>query len=467
MKPKARPIALVLAIVFGGAYMLLDVGDLAPAPAEGGFGVLDALRGLLAMGALSAAGFLFWHVLRNEFGIGHPRDSRGPRVESPILVEFGGDGATARPAAGRWGRRTAVAPPPVDGPVALLRWDPSFSEPVMLAWVQQIFALLQRGRAAPDDPELRMVASQGVLEALRSDATREDLLEEVEPGEARLLRAIADETWLSVQAEVTGLVVERRGDQPLAFVMRERWNLRRRTDGPVLPPLRLLELACPVCGVAADPNAEGRCPGCGTSRINGDSGWEIASISDRDRRPLMPPPLILGWDPDARLDTPNDPDPSLESQKANLAQRLGSTALSTFESSARRVVRALLMAVDDRNLEAIAAHAAPALANALRFKLVCDARLGLARRLTDVTVLTVELSRIIEDPYYTHIAARVRIQSTEWTEDEEGNVYAGSKVKAHVVAERWTFQRPVSVDPLDPERPVEWLPWKIEPDAAP
>lgn len=132
-------------------------------------------------------------------------------------------------------RREAAEAADLSPALAIERWSPDFSEPLFLDMTESVYRALIARRGHSELDAFEGVVLPGARESLlRTGRGVPDTA--VQTGPARLVRASADELWLSVDVMLGSLVVEDQPGGPRTLLRVDVLRLQRRTDATEAAP---------------------------------------------------------------------------------------------------------------------------------------------------------------------------------------------------------------------------------------
>ncbi len=330
---------------------------------------------------------------------------------------------------------------------ALRAVDPGFSEPLLLDYVQLAYARVQELRPRPDPALLQTLLSERALKQVAARSVGVNEVRDVIFGSTRLASLDVGRQWTRLVVEYQTNLTEVTGAGPRQLLNLERWTFQRVTGAPSPGPDIMRSLGCASCGSTLEAQSDGRCPNCDSLRVGGQLQWEVVQADVISSRPLSRPELHLGGGVEPGTRSPTVKDPHLGAQQRAFDARHPDFDGAAFQQRVAFIFTELQAAWSEGSWERARPYQTDPLFQVHRFWIERYARLGLANRLADVTVLKIELARVDTDAWFEALTLRVFARMRDWTEEVDGGkVVGGSKTEPRTFSEYWTFIRAVGAE---------------------
>ena len=344
--------------------------------------------------------------------------------------------------------------------------DPHFSEPAFIEMAQLVFARAHEMRGAGRREPLEPWMAPEAIEKLFADRIELAGVSEVIVGSTRLQGVSTPQGFVEIEVAFEANITETRRGAPLQVLCEERWTFRRQAGVVSPPPSRLRALGCPGCGSTIEPKPDGTCASCGAPRRRGQSTWEVARISDANRRPLPPPELRSRGGVEEGTERPTVFDPRLQTERRAFTGRHPDHSWTAFDAHVREVFLRLQAAWSTQDWERARADETDALYQSHRFWMERYRAFGLRNRVESVEIERVVLAKIDVDAYYESLTVRVFARALDWTERPDGTVVAGSRSRRVRFSEYWTFLRATAPE-VGPPRACPSCAAPLDPAAGP
>ncbi len=329
--------------------------------------------------------------------------------------------------------------------------DPDFSESLFIDHVQLVYARAQTLRAEPGHPWLLEHLTPGAMSTLDSGG-RVDAVEDVIFGATHLDQVQVQSQWLLVKVGLETNYTEVNGGKRKDLLAKEVWTLRRRLGVRSPGPEGMRSLGCASCGSTLEVTSDGRCPNCEAVRSDGAIQWQVHGV-ERQVQTLPPPRTQLGGGgPEAGVHAPTVVDPDLAVALRKLSARRPEFRSDAFKDRVRTVFLKLQEAWSEQRWELARPYETDSLFQVHRFWMERYRRYGLANRLGDVEVHTVEICKVTRDAWVETLTVRVHASMKDWMERLDasgrptGKVVGGDPHVARLFSEYWTFLRTVGSD---------------------
>ena len=323
---------------------------------------------------------------------------------------------------------------PVADLKALQRFDPNFSEVVFTDFCHSLFARLHRARGE------RTLANYAPY---LGDAAKAQL-ERMTVGEVKeivvgsfsvvALRGLNSPTVaVDVEFEANYTEAERR------WYVHERWTLERQRDILSPTPDKARAEHCPNCGAPLQTRSDGTCSYCGTRVPKGAFQWYVTNIQQQQKHGR--PPSLRSSAPEVGTNSATRYQKNFQQHRAGFQSQHPEFVWEEFEKRVRMIATELQSAWTSRDWERARAFETDAIFQTHRYWMDEYARQKLRNIVDDFRVGTIEAVKITSDAFYDAITVRIAASGFDHTDDEQGNVVAGSKSSRRSWTEYWTLIR--------------------------
>ena len=321
--------------------------------------------------------------------------------------------------------------------------DPNFSRPLLLDFVQLLYARAHEHRGSGELANLAPYLSPKARQALQSLPGRGTLrgVEQVVIGASRIQEVGG---WggphraLKVEFE-SNYTEQRDGAQTL--YARERWIFRRKAGVLSKAPHAITDLRCPSCGAAVELGPDGACPYCHNVVDRGDFHWIVASIQVIERRPRAAHELPVSGGEEVGTALPSVVQPQLAAELRALQMRDDDFSLGAFKEKVEDVFASLQKAWTEGKWDRARAFETDHLYATHRFWMDRFASTGTRNVLEDIQIRKIELVKAQRDAFYDALTVRIHASMIDYVADRQGKVLSGSKTRARSFTEYWTFIR--------------------------
>ncbi len=326
--------------------------------------------------------------------------------------------------------------------------DPSFSQPLMLDFVQLLYVRAHEHRGSGKLANLAPYLSRAVRKQLGQQASLGQLsgVREIVIGSSRIVevggwggahRTVAVEFEANYTERLAG---DGKGAETILFA-HERWLFRRRAGVLSRAPDAIRELRCPSCGAAVELRPDGTCPYCENVVDRGDFHWTVSAVHVLARRPRTRVEGRLGGGVEIGTDLRTVIHPGLASELRALKLRDPGFDLQAFKAQVTHVFMELQRAWSDLSWDRARAFETDHLHALHGFWIEQFRRDRLRVVLEKIRVGRMELAKVEQDAFHDAITVRVFASMIDYTEGPDGGLVSGSRSKPRSFSEYWTFIR--------------------------
>jgi predicted lipid-binding transport protein (Tim44 family) len=322
----------------------------------------------------------------------------------------------------------------------LVKFDPNFSEVVFADFCHSLFARVHRARGEKKLGTYAPYLSESVRAKLEGASRAIGEVKGIVVGSFsvtgfRGIETPAVRADVQFEANYTEVV----GGQERRWYVRELWTLERQRDILSPPPEKSRADHCPKCGAALQTRTDGSCAYCGTRITNGAFQWYVVGILTREKSE-RPPDLAMSA-PERGTNLPTVRQRNLEQVQAAFQSEHPEFVWSEFEQRVRMIATELQAAWTSRDWERARPFETDAIFQTHRYWIDEYRRQRMRNVVDDYRIGRIEAVKVISDAFYDAITVRIWGSGFDHTDDESGNVVAGSKTDRREWTEYWTLIR--------------------------
>jgi hypothetical protein len=320
------------------------------------------------------------------------------------------------------------------------RFDANFSEIVFQDFCYSLYARVHEARGGNRLDDYAPYVSASLRDGLKRDSIGLTSVDHIVIGSFTVTGLSGVETpQVTADVDFEANYTETSSSAVRRWYVRERWTLERARDILSPAPEKARAAHCPKCGAPLQTRTDGACLHCGTVIADGTFQWFVRSIHVLEKSER--PPELGGSGVERGTDRPTVYQPWFPRQYASFVKRHPGFTAEEFEQRVRHVAEELQAAWTARDWHHARPYETDALFQMHRYWIDEYLRQGLRNVVDDFTISAVEVVKVMTDAFYDAITVRLFASGRDYTVDEAGEPFGGSRDETRVWTEYWTFIR--------------------------